>query len=171
LDGASKSSFVTTDVGRAGRYAPIGFAISTERYNVYDDIRIRWKTVWTTNVDDLESVRCLYAYVIPTQEEIIYLGKADRHSVMQRWKGSDKHALHEWADRESIDMVRVHVGFPSWGDGRYSPQKLADVESLLIFNIRPPGNIACLTDRIARPGLRVRCIGDWPDLQRTFIDS
>ena len=50
-----------------------------------------------------------------------------------------------------------------WGDrGRYNPEKLADVESLLIKRLRPRGNIMSINTRISRPGIRVLCDGNWP---------
>jgi hypothetical protein len=55
---------------------------------------------------------------------------------------------------------------------RLTRELVADVESLLIALLRPPGNISATCTRIARPGLRVRCTGThWPSVSRYFIDA
>lgn len=66
----------------------------------------------------------------------------------------------------------MHVGMIDWGEGaRYSLEKLADVESLLIKRLRPRGNIMSLNNRICRPGVRVLCGGNWPHTRATFVDA
>ena len=139
---------------------------------MYQDLVVKWSTVGTTNVDDLNCSQCLYAYVVPRPKEIVYIGKADRCTVLERWRGPDKAMLHDWAESEGISGVRIHVGFVSWGEGRrFSSAKLTDVESLLIHRLQLPGNVAYKTNRIARPSTRVRCVGDWPHKRKTFVDN
>jgi hypothetical protein len=55
----------------------------------------------------------------------------------------------------------VSVGLLSLRAGlRLTSELLSDVESLLIIGEQPPGNKQCTQDRIARPGLLVRCVGN-----------
>ncbi len=55
-------------------------------------------------------------------------------------------------------------------DRRLSSQLLADVESLLVMRLQPPGNISSTRSRIYRPGMRVKCAGDWPHRRNAFHD-
>ncbi len=50
-------------------------------------------------------------------------------------------------------------------------QLLVDVESLLIYEVKPWGNIQAQSSRIQRPGLMVECRGAWPLRKRVFQDS
>ena len=47
---------------------------------------------------------------------------------------------------------------------------LRSVESLLIYRLRPPGNIGGTGSRALRPGLREKCVGDWPLKRCGFRD-
>jgi hypothetical protein len=70
-----------------------------------------------------------------------------------------------------IDGVRVFVGALELENGRYRTfELLADVESLLIMRLQPYGNISATMSRIARPNLRVHCIGAWPFARASFRD-
>lgn len=53
---------------------------------------------------------------------------------------------------------------------RLTKQLLADIESLLIFEIQPWGNIQSRESRIARSGLELLCNGSWLHRQRVFRD-
>ena|SRR3989442_456593 len=65
-----------------------------------------------------------------------------------------------------------------WTDGaqpnihirRFTGEMLSDLESLLIHRIKPPGNIQCLQGRTRRPGMTVKCEGDWPQSKLVFRD-
>jgi len=115
---------------------------------------------------------CLYSYLHPETERILYVGKADQQTVRQRLNGEHKSELFDFfADAFHLDDVAVIQGelLPEEGRRR-SAQLLSDVESLLIMRLQPPGNIAYSHSRPYRPGLRVRCIGDWPHRRTRFHD-
>ncbi len=127
--------------------------------------------------DDWRAVSVLYAYYAPTRSRprLIYIGKAGRLSVADRYVGSDKQSLWDWWG-EMIGKVRpiVCVGHvvPPVGE-RFTQQKLADIEALLIHRLRPAGNVQNTRSRgvFSRPGMVVRCIGDWFHSRETFRDS
>jgi hypothetical protein len=131
---------------------------------------------WTLLDDDRHPLwadsYCLYAYLHPARDWIVYIGKADYSSVRRRLHGDHKSEV--FADitrRYDIDDIRVLHGqlFVEKGTRRTS-ELLADVESLLIFRLQPFGNIQGTTSRISRPGLRVHCFGDWPRKRSRFHD-
>ncbi len=115
---------------------------------------------------------CLYAYLHPERDWLLYIGKADYQTVRQRLYGDHKAELFDslW-ERYGIDEVRVLQGDLVLEDGRRrSSELLADVESLLIIRLQPPGNVASTRSRAYRPGLRVQCTGDWPFGRTGFHD-
>ena len=113
---------------------------------------------------------CLYAYLHPAQDWLLYVGKADFATVRSRMRGDHKAQL--WRDlwrRYRIEDVRVMHGALVL-DGRRTSQILADVESLLIKRLAPFGNIQARRSRISRRGMRVHCIGEWPFVKFRFHD-
>jgi hypothetical protein len=115
---------------------------------------------------------CLYAYLHPENDRILYIGKADYQTVRQRLYGSHKNEIFDFFWRKyGIEKVNVIQGELMLEEGRRrSTELLADVESLLIVRLQPPANIAYTRSRTYRPGLRVRCIGDWPHRRTGFHD-
>jgi hypothetical protein len=113
---------------------------------------------------DWQRIRCLYAYVAPYRGEILYIGKAWGVTVRGRWNRSAKE--HFWGDLERDRDIHSHLALIGEIQlryaGRLSAQLLADVETLLIRAERPWGNVQCRNRRIARPGLLVECVGEWP---------
>lgn len=134
------------------------------RWAILDDSDLRWE--WTL---------ALYAYLTPSFKEILYIGKSYDSTIRQRWLASDKQRF--WSDLEHQRGIYEHVvivgGITLIGE-RYTPritsQKVADVESLLICQVQPWGNIACKKTRIERPGLVVKCTGAWPLRNKTYRD-
>jgi hypothetical protein len=115
---------------------------------------------------------CLYAYLHPERDRLLYIGKADLQTVRQRLHGDHKDDLFDFfLNRYGIEHVRVLHGDLVLEDGRRrSSELLADVESLLIIRLKPPGNVASTRSRTYRPGLRVRCTGSWPFRRAGFHD-
>lgn len=116
-------------------------------------------------VDDAGDLcHCLYAYLGPPSDEILYIGKSWGVSVQQRWVRSAKPAF--WADLERERGIRKHrpiVGLVQLSRAaRLNRKLLADIESLLIYAEKPWGNIQSQASRIRRPGLLIQCRGDWP---------
>lgn len=135
-------------------------------------VRITWirieegtKLLWTIN-------RGLYAYLGP-DGDILYIGKVNGSTVRKRFQLSAKPDLWNFiANDLGHAELEVIVGILELPEGaRQSRQLLSDIESLLIHKIKPPGNIACRNTRIARPGLSIRCTGDWAYFRNAFFDS
>ncbi len=115
----------------------------------------------------------LYAYLHPTRDWLLYIGKADYSTISRRLHGEHKAQLFEEIWRAyGVDEVRfLHGGLELEEGFRRSSELLADVESLLIKRLQPLGNISTTRTRIARPGLRVHCEGDWPFKRKRFHDE
>lgn len=120
--------------------------------------------------------RVLYLYTDIELDEVLYIGKAVNATVKQRWDAPDKMAF--WRSLEKERGIHSHItivgqiNLQSSNDfSRVTPQIIADVESLLIHQVNPWGNIQCARSRnISRPGMKVTCSGAWPLRQRTFVD-
>jgi hypothetical protein len=130
---------------------------------------------WTRLADDdplWHCCGCLYAYIDCYSDRVLYLGKADFQSVYERTLGRHKREIFDFLDQEYGDTdPGVIQGNLILEEGRrFSSRLLTDVESLLIYRLQPPANIACTRSRIARPGMQIRCRGDWPDRRRNFHD-
>ena len=131
---------------------------------------------WSELGDDSDplwsSTFCLYAYLHTRRDWLLYVGKADYSSVRHRLHGAHKEQLFDDIYREyGIKQVRVLHGDLLLPPGRRrSSELLADVASLLITRLQPFGNIQSRRSRIARPDLRVHCVGDWPFKRFRFHD-
>lgn len=115
---------------------------------------------------------CLYAYLHPERDWLLYIGKSDYQTVRQRLHGDHKAALFDFFWRKyGIDEVRVlQTGLVLEEGRRRSSELLGDVETLLIMRLQPAGNVANTRSRPYRPGLRVACTGDWPFKRAGFQD-
>jgi len=138
----------------------------------YMTVQLQWTRIRPNTDNPWRLCRVLYAYTTPDLREVLYVGKALTTTVAQRWDATDKSCF--WRDLEiqrGIFGHQVIVGEPLLPlNCRFSPELLADMESLLISSIEPWGNIQCRNSRICRRGLTVRCMGDWPNLKRLFHD-
>jgi len=116
---------------------------------------------------------CLYAYLHPSRDWLLYVGKSDFSTVRKRMSGDHKARLFsDLYDQYGIDEIRVLHGELVLPPGsRRSSELLADVESLLIKRLQPFGNIMSTKSRIQRPGMRVQCLGDWPFNRNRFHDA
>ncbi|PYV09786.1 MAG: hypothetical protein DMG23_09865 [Acidobacteria bacterium] len=115
---------------------------------------------------------CLYAYLHPDRNWLLYIGKADYQTVRQRLYGDHKADLCDYLCRRyDVDSFRVLQGDLVLEEGRRrSSELLSLVESLLIMRLQPAANIASTQSRGYRPGLRVHCTGDWPIKRAGFHD-
>jgi hypothetical protein len=130
---------------------------------------------WHFVADDADTrwsyTRGVYAYLAPRRSEVLYIGKADGCSVRDRWNGK-RQFWHDLEGTRGITSHRVIVAdILSHGDCRLTRELLSDVESLLICEVKPWGNIQCQFSRIARQGLRVVCQGAWPLSHKVFSDD
>jgi hypothetical protein len=141
---------------------------------VSDDVNVvvRWEPLASNSEEGWDRLGCLYAYLAPTTPEILYVGKAWSVTVRGRWHRSAKEQF--WGDLERERRIRTHraiVGQIVLRPGqRLSHQLLCDIESLLIQQVGPWGNIQSRWSRIARPDLVVACRGAWPSRNRLFRD-
>lgn len=135
-------------------------------------IKIEWSYTGPGK-ESLEFSRVLYAYLHPGTNEILYVGKADRCSVYERFRGSHKEAIFSDIIKDlGLSTLRAIVGLlliPP--ERKFSSELLADVESLLIIELQPTYNTQSRQSRISRPGLVVKCSGDWPLNVKTFKDE
>ena len=90
-----------------------------------------------------------------------------------RLYGRHKNEFFRWLkQRYGSTRIRVLQGEVLLGHGqRLSRELLNDIESLLINQLKPLGNIAATRTRISRPGLRVRCTRDWPYDTKVYVDE
>lgn len=135
-------------------------------------VKIKWywiddetELLWSVN-------RGLYAYVSP-KGEILYIGKVNGTTVRKRFQPSAKPSLWNFiVNGLGHNYVKVMVGLVELPLGsRHSRQLLSDIESLLIYEIKPPGNVACRNTRISRVGLSISCNGDWNYFRKKFFDQ
>ncbi len=136
-------------------------------------IEVRWRRVNDDHDPAWRWNRCLYAYRHPRSGRILYLGKADGASVHGRFNASDKAALRRHLVRRvGVDRIGLVVGALALKDSRrLTRQLMADIESLLIHEVQPVGNVQGKRSRINRPGMRVKCSGAWPERRRVFVDA
>ena len=137
------------------------------------DVWVHWTRLDSDDDPRWDEQYCLYAYLHPTRDRLLYIGKADYSTVRARFRGEHKDQLFEDIWRVyGFDEVRVLHGELELEAGyRRSSQFLTDVESLLIKRLQPFGNISTTRTRIARSGLRVHCEGDWPFKRKRFHDE
>jgi len=135
-------------------------------------VTVRWR-IASGDSDLWDYRRVLYAYFAADDKEILYIGKADRQTVRERRTRSAKKNFWDDLEKErNIYETIARVGEIYLVERRkLSRELLLDVESLLIKRLRPWGNILSRSSRISRPGLRVRCEGDWPLERREFYDT
>lgn len=137
-------------------------------------VRISWNGV---NPEDPSLRHCrgvLYAYIAPDLREILYIGKAYGCSVYERWCRTGKESFWDaLEDERGITEHAVIVGeVVDSNYRRITEQMITDIEGLLIYRLKPWGNIQSTQSRgITRPGLRVICEGPhWVHERRNFID-
>ena len=123
--------------------------------------------------ESLEFSRVLYAYLHPDTNEILYIGKADRCSVYERLQGAHKEDIFSDIIQDlGLSTLHAIVGLLSLPpERRFSSELLADVESLLIMEVQPTYNTQSRQSRISRPGMVLKCAGDWPLPIKTFKDE
>lgn len=134
------------------------------------DVEIDWLAVDEDNEEIFGCTRVLYALCHPNTDELLYIGKADFCTVRQRVSCRSKDGVWDHIE-EYCDTEEAHVLVGKLEtDARLTVDLLADVESLLIKRLRPCCNVQSQRSRIERPGLRVTCIGDWPEDRAVFMD-
>ena len=133
--------------------------------------RVHWVAL-TSHHQDWNANRCLYAYLAPDGREVIYVGMTWDQTVEVRWHYTAKPEF--WNVLQKQLGIRRHIVLAGRIElpkhRRLSRALLMDIESLLIHQLRPCGNVQAIHSRISRPSLVVRCIGvAWPG-PRHFFD-
>lgn len=135
-------------------------------------VQVKWRSLEDEDDDGWRVCGCLYAYLEPDSDEILYIGKSWGVTVRGRWNRASKEKF--WDDLESERGIDEHIALIGeiWlmQNEELTDELLSDIESLLIQRISPWGNIQSVNSRISRPGLIVKCSGDWPHPQKTFYD-
>jgi hypothetical protein len=138
-----------------------GFTIKLYWYAIEGDDDSRWRY-------DL----ALYAYLAPVKAEIYYLGKCDRTTVRGRASYSAKPAVWDCINERSkyhrLIIVEIEI------EQRLTRELLGDIESFLIYEIKPCCNVQNTRSRgkHSRPGMRIECRGKaWPLSRRVFRDE
>ncbi len=136
------------------------------------NVNVHWEQIRPDYEEPFYWSGVVYAYTDRKASELLYLGKATTTTVWERWKARDKQVF--WRSLEAERRMyghQVFVGVLEIPEGRrFSRELLSDVESLLIYNLEPWGNIQARYSRIERPGMTVRCLNEWPHRRRVFRD-
>lgn len=135
---------------------------------IFPDATIEWRKLKPGEAG-WDYSRCLYAFKDRRTGEIVYLGKAGRQTVAQRFMCRRKDGLWEYMDENGIHECDMLLGEVFLDDGRrYSEKLLWDIERLLISAIRPCGNVSGIRSSGGRADLCVECIGRWPGGRRIY---
>ena len=122
--------------------------------------------------NDWNASRYLYAYLAPDEVEILYIGMTWDQTIGARWNYSAKPAFWRYLRRDR--RLTHHITLAGHIDlapgRRLSKALLIHIESLLINDLQPGGNIQATASRTSRPGMVVQCLGPaWPG-PRHFYD-
>ena len=117
-------------------------------------------------------ISCLYAYLSPDENQILYVGKSWGKTVKERWNSKDKVPLWTYIEKELGFKEHVLLIGEIYmnEDNELTKELLTDIESLIINIEKPLGNIMCIDTRISRPGLVVKCDGLWPG-ELEYVDE
>lgn len=88
--------------------------------------------------------------------------------------GPHKSVLWDYFEEIGVKRWTVLAGevfFNTNHTKRFTSEMMSDIESLLIYCVKPTGNIQSVKSRIRRPGMIVICEGDWPNKRKTFLDK
>jgi len=134
--------------------------LAPQRFN----IQIDWVAL-SSDHDDWHASRCLYAYAAPEMRELLYIGMTWDQTIRVRWNYSAKPDFWNFLQHQRRLTHHVtlagHIALPP--GRRLSKELLVDVESLLVSELQPCGNIQATNSRISRPGMAVHCLGQsWP---------
>lgn len=129
------------------------------------NVNIDWHRISGDRDPLWDKSRALYAYF--RGKKLLYIGKAEEKTIRQRYTATDKKKLYDWLTERhemSVDSFEVLVGVPQAEAGyRVTYRVLRDLEALLIYRLRPIGNIrGIMSSQIWRPGMKVFCNGAWP---------
>lgn len=98
-----------------------------------------------------------------TNKEPVYIGKAHKQTVWERYKGHKTDGVNKWIKKNIREPCKVKVGYLSYDHNKikYSGKLLHDVESLIIFREKSDrgfcrANISnTITRNFYRPGMEI----------------
>jgi hypothetical protein len=134
-------------------------------------VTLHWYAVEDDDDTHWRNNLALYAYLAPIKPEIYYIGKCDRMTVRGRSCYSAKpevwNCINERSKTHCLIVAEIEV------EQRLTRELLADMESLLIYLIKPCCNRQNTVSRgkYSRIDMRVECRGKWPLSKRVFWDE
>ena len=115
----------------------------------------------------IRSTRALYLVKPFGGREVLYIGKADRQCLRDRWNCRSKNRWSKFERKEKKRLAPLVTGF--FTTRPVTKNLIEDVERLLIFLVQPrlnrSGKQSC---RLHHRSLVVRCGGLWPHSRTTF---
>jgi hypothetical protein len=116
---------------------------------------------------------CLYALFHPVADTLLYIGMAGCSTVRQRLLCPSKDRMWQYIEREhGVAICRTFVAYVELKKNkRLSLPLLRSIEGQLIQALDPCANIQGTQSRRSRPGLCVRCKGDWLVPAQYFFDN
>lgn len=122
--------------------------------------------------EDWYATRVLYAYLHPTRQQILFIGKADMNTtVRKRWTYSGKKGFWDYFNNKLKVKKHTVLIRDKYFEGNFSSNLLGSVDKLLIFVEDPPGNIQSTKSCITRSDLEVKCTGSWSGKKYTIPRS
>ena len=119
-----------------------------------DSVTIEWLPSRYDEIDDHEDA---YLYAISQRNKLLYIGKAYKQSVQARVQHVD-HIRKKYGN--ILEKVVCWLGdFNYQSFTRISPQRVADVENLLIYMNQPADNVPYKKSYTGRDNLIVRSTG------------
>ena len=131
-------------------------------------IEIYWDKVHVEH-PHWNAVNMVYAYVCPTTNSLLYVGKAEVRTVGQRFTDPDKRKVHRQLKRSGFATYDVYAG-PVRIHGN-SKATLEMVEAALIFEHVPIGNDRNTKSFDAVTHFDIRHLGKWPRFRQTAVQK
>lgn len=119
-----------------------------------DSVTIEWLPARYDELDDYEDG---YLYVISQRSKLLYIGKAYKQSVQARMQHVDHIRKKYGHVLEKVTCWLGGVVYQSYI--KVSPQRITDVECLLIYMNQPADNVPCKKNYTGRADLLVRSRG------------
>jgi len=134
---------------------------------------LHWRGIQAEDEPALDTYGLVYAYAVSNPWDLLYVGKAVGCTVRERLNAADKDGFYKWAVGEGIKGFTCSVAHPQVIGGPLTARVLHAIERLIIFALRPPGNIQGIGSFHPLPGLVVTItgFGVWPRELRDYGDS
>lgn len=142
-------------------------------YTIY----ISWTKFLTENSKEFDDREVLYMYY--TDYKSVYIGKAHRQTVWERFKGHERDGVNEWIRKHIKEPCKIKVGYLVYDskEMRYSEELLHDIESLFIFKERnnrgfcEANNMDTITRNFYRSGMKIINSHHYKPLLKYYYDE